>query len=296
MGIGMTAMRAALGAGESDASFRYRLKLPDGSLRHIQAYARTYADPAGAPLRSLGVSWDVTREVEDAQRLAGQTEQLREAQRRLERASLSIQEGHWEIDWLARKHWASSNYYALLGYGPDEVYSTRSRSSKRSPTPTTGRNVRAATDLHVAQGTPLYDVELRIAVKEGGYRWFRLRGVAERDADGRVLRMAGSIRDIQKQKSAEDALREARAGSTARSRARRMDCGKRTWSKAHMWLSPRTHELLGYERRSSSAMHWMCCANEFIRRSSRPPTRRCRSCLEHGLPIDREMRLRAAKR
>ncbi len=114
-------MQEALDRGESDSSFRYRLNLPDGSVRHIQAYARTYIGPNGTALRSLGVSWDVTKEVLAAEQLAQQAEEQRATKRRLERASASIHEGHWEIDWIAGRHWASSNYYALLGYRPEEI-------------------------------------------------------------------------------------------------------------------------------------------------------------------------------
>ncbi len=34
------------------------------------------------------------------------------AQRRLERASFSVQEGHWEVDLVTLGDWGSSNYYA----------------------------------------------------------------------------------------------------------------------------------------------------------------------------------------
>jgi PAS domain-containing protein len=71
--LGATAMQEAFDRGESDSSFRYRLNLPDGTTRHIQAYARTYMGPNGKPLRSLGVSWDVTSEVLAAEELAGRT-------------------------------------------------------------------------------------------------------------------------------------------------------------------------------------------------------------------------------
>ncbi len=113
-------MLKALSDGQPDASFRYRLRLADGAIRHIQAFARTTTDAAGKPQRSLGVSWDVTAEVESAEQLKRQSEQLADAQRRLERASLSVAEGHWESDMITRRHWASSSYYALLGYDPAE--------------------------------------------------------------------------------------------------------------------------------------------------------------------------------
>ena len=50
-----------------------------------------------------------------------QAEELRDAQRRLERASLSSQEGHWEVDVRTGRAWVSASYCALLGYGPGEI-------------------------------------------------------------------------------------------------------------------------------------------------------------------------------
>lgn len=44
----------------------------------------------------------------------------------------------------------------------------------------------------------------------GEYRWFTTVGQAEWDADGKPLRMAGSLRDITEKKLAEDALRASR--------------------------------------------------------------------------------------
>ncbi len=152
---GAQAMQEALDRGDSDSSFRYRLNLPDGTLRHIQAYARTYIGPNGKPLRSLGVSWDVTNEVLAAESLARQAEEQRATKRRLERASLSIHEGHWEIDWLAERHWASSNYYSLLGYKPDEVEFDTFDKLDSIIHPEDLGAVKAATDRHIQDGSRL---------------------------------------------------------------------------------------------------------------------------------------------
>src|SRR5262249_26157488 len=59
---GGKAITDALAKGENHASFRYRIVLPNGSIRHVQAFARTYCGADAKPLRSLGVSWDVTAE------------------------------------------------------------------------------------------------------------------------------------------------------------------------------------------------------------------------------------------
>jgi PAS domain S-box-containing protein len=58
---------------------------------------------------------------------------------------------------------------------------------------------------HLEQRAPL-DLRCRVLCKSGEYRWFRLRGSAERDAAGRPRRLSGSIRDISGQIDAELAL------------------------------------------------------------------------------------------
>jgi two-component system, sensor histidine kinase and response regulator len=290
-GIGMTAMQTAVAAGESDASFRYRLRLADETMRHIQAYARTYTDAAGKPLRSVGVSWDVTAEVAAAEQLEQQAQALRAAQRRLERASLSIQEGHWEIDWLASKHWGSASYYALLGYGPDEIEFDTFEKLEGIVHPEDRVRGRAANDRHLQDGSPLYDVELRIAVKQGGYRWFRLRGSAERDASGRVIRMAGSIQDIHRQREVEAALGEAQARFDRAVKGTQDGLWEADMVRGSMWLSPRAHALLGYEE---GELHQ---GVEVLRERMHPEELAANDealnvTLAQGLDIDREMRLR----
>lgn len=100
---GGKAMAESLARGEQHASFRYRLVLPDGSIRHVQAFARTYGDALGKPLRSLGVSWDVTPEVEASERAARDTKIEREL---LERLSVMTQAAGlqcWEYDFERAK-------------------------------------------------------------------------------------------------------------------------------------------------------------------------------------------------
>ncbi len=175
--IGSKAMIEAAERGEADSSFQYRLQFPNGLLRHIRAYARTYLDGAGKPLRSLGVSWDITNEVEAAERLERQAAEIRDVQRRLERASLTINEGHWEIDLEARKHWASANYYELLGYRPGEVEFDTFEKLNAITHPDDLARVQEAMQKHIADASHPHDVELRALTKSGVYRWFRMRAM-----------------------------------------------------------------------------------------------------------------------
>lgn len=67
---------------------------------------------------------------------------------------------------------------------------------------------RAAFDVarlaHLRGETAQFSLETRLRRKDGGYLWCHIRGQAERRADGRVVRFAGSISDINDQKIAQE--------------------------------------------------------------------------------------------
>jgi len=100
---GGKAIIASLARGENHASFRYRLVLPDGSIRHVQAFARTYCDAAGKAQRSLGVSWDVTQEVEAAARATRDATKERELRERLGVVTQAVGLQCWEYDFQQAK-------------------------------------------------------------------------------------------------------------------------------------------------------------------------------------------------
>jgi PAS domain S-box-containing protein len=95
---GGNAMAESLARGEDHVSFRYRLVLPDHSIRHVQAFARTYSDASGKPQRSLGVSWDVTAEVEAAERAARDAKKESELLERLSVVTQAAGLQCWEFD------------------------------------------------------------------------------------------------------------------------------------------------------------------------------------------------------
>jgi signal transduction histidine kinase len=100
---GGKAMSESLARGEDHVSFRYRLVLPDGSIRHVQAFARTYSDANGKPQRSLGVSWDVTAEVEAAAKAARDAATESAMVERLSVATQAAGLKCWEYDFKQSK-------------------------------------------------------------------------------------------------------------------------------------------------------------------------------------------------
>ena len=59
----------------------------------------------------------------------------------------------------------------------------------------------------IETGQP-WDIVHRLRRADGVYRWFQSRGLAQRDAEGRIIRWFGSQADIDDRKRAEDKIRE----------------------------------------------------------------------------------------
>ena len=236
----------ALAEGAQTLSSRMRRRGPDGRIRHCQVYQRFFRDADGRPVRALGATRDITEEVAASERLQEQAQELHEAQQRLERASFSVQEGHWELDLRTRTHWASSNYYALLGYMPGEIPLDTVDAVRSIVHPEDQERTLKAARAHMYEGAE-HDVELRIRCKDGEYRWFHLRGNAQRDANGIATLLSGSIQDIQKQKLAEDALRAVQERLERAIHGTQDGLWEVDLGAGKMWMSPRMHELFGFQ-------------------------------------------------
>jgi len=99
----------------------------------------------------------------------------------------------------------------------------------------------------IASGNP-YDFEARIRRFDGVYRWFQVRGLPVRDADGRILRWCSLLTDIDERKRAEDALKRSEAFLAEGQRLSRI--GSLSWrveTGEIMW-SEELYRIFGFER------------------------------------------------
>ena len=63
-------------------------------------------------------------------------------------------------------------------------------------------NFVAKVDRVVSRNGKFIAVEPRIRSQDGGWKWFRVRGVPVRDPDGNLIRVVGSLIDISKRRTA----------------------------------------------------------------------------------------------
>jgi NO-binding membrane sensor protein with MHYT domain/two-component sensor histidine kinase len=75
------AITRAVAENRETCSFRFRVVPPAGHSVHLEAHARIFCDATGKPERILGVSWDVTHQVQQEERKRDLQSQLRDASR-----------------------------------------------------------------------------------------------------------------------------------------------------------------------------------------------------------------------
>ena len=127
--------------------------------------------------------------------------------------------GVWDLDPCSQTVHYSPQWKAMLGYGSaDEADSTATWRARVHPDdlqPMLG----ALTD-YLEGRAPAYETEFRLRAADDSYRWVLSRGrVVARDAQGRPLRMIGTLTDLTDRKEA-DALRVARDRAEAANRAK----------------------------------------------------------------------------
>ncbi|MDA7510049.1 response regulator [Verrucomicrobia bacterium] len=93
--------------------------------------------------------------------------------------------------------WFSPRMKALMGFKanefPDQFEAWENQLHPDDHEPTL-----KAIEQHLKENVD-YDITYRLRCKDESYRWFRARGLATRNEDGKPLRMAGSIQDIHEQ-------------------------------------------------------------------------------------------------
>ena len=229
----------------SDETITYRYRgVSTVQVRHFQVRVRAQRDIAHRVHRVLLVSWDITEEIEQNRKLTEQADAVKNAERRLERASLSSSEGHWELDLITGKMWHSSSFSTLLGYeGRPVVDSIDAWNAMRHPQDV--QRQQAAYAEHIASGNA-YEVDVRLMTHGGEWRWFRSCGAVERDELSRPVKMYGSLQDVHQQMLAENALHQARQRFERAIRGTQDGLWELDLTDNSFWCSPRYEEILGY--------------------------------------------------
>jgi len=165
--------------------------------------------PQGESLIELEALRARVAELERARAALERTvEALRESDERFQLAIRATSDGLWDWDFVTGNEWWSARYRQLIGYTEDDLPSTY-ESWASILHPDDRERTFEAVRLQFEEDRT-HDIELRLRTKHRGYRWFLARGAIGRDETGKLVRMAGSIKDIDERKQAEISLIEAK--------------------------------------------------------------------------------------
>ncbi|RYF17307.1 MAG: response regulator [Comamonadaceae bacterium] len=132
---------------------------------------------------------------------------LSSSEARYQLAARGSSAGLWDWDMRAGTMFHSPRLKAVLGY-TEEEFPDVPQTLSRLMHPDDLQDIRVPLHRHLAHGTP-FQSECRLRQKDGQWRWFLATGASERDATGRVFRMAGSLIDIAERKESEILLQQS---------------------------------------------------------------------------------------
>jgi PAS domain S-box-containing protein len=185
-------------AGETPAyECEYRVRHADGRYRWIRVRALCVRDAAGQPHRMAGSVSDI-----NARKLA--EDALWRSEERFQLAVAGSDQGLWDWDLGSDSLFLSERAQELLWLAPGEPQRPRRDwIALTAYHPDDVEPLRRAITAHLRGQTRRFKAEYRVRHHSGQWHWYRQRGIAVRDAQGRPTRMAGSMEDITSRKHSE---------------------------------------------------------------------------------------------
>lgn len=193
-------------SGRTPYDIEYRLQLKNGEYRWFKATGTTKRDEHGVPLRVVGALFDIHEK-----KLTDQ--ELQSFVTKYDLISQVLTEASWDIVYddstlESFTMWYSPQFRQTLGYKDEADFPNlfESFSDRLHPDDKDTMLRTFAESLHDYSGKTPFDMEYRLRLKSGEYRWFHAKGNTARDRNGVPLRLAGTIRDITIEKNKEQAI------------------------------------------------------------------------------------------
>ncbi len=175
----------------------HRVLWPDGTVRWLLERGDVQRDASGRPQHMLGVVQDIHQRKQTETALA-------ESEKRRHEAQSLARLGHWQADVLSGELFWSEEIYRIFGHDP-ATFKPSVAAFHAAVHPDDRALVKASEKR--AEQTGIHDVVHRIVQPDGTVRHVQELARAEIDADGRVLRMTGTVQDITDYVEAQEKLR-----------------------------------------------------------------------------------------
>lgn len=185
--------------GRSDSpAAAFRVRHRDGHFIWLETTSTNLSNDAAVG-GLVSVSRDITQRRADEAAMA-------ESRAKLDLALNGAAVGTWQYDVITGVHRFDARCARILGHERDEVIADLQQLAAMTH-PDDIVAAREALVKHLRGEIEWYETEYRARDSDGAWRWVAARGrAAERDAEGRVLRLSGVLMDIDARKRAEHAV------------------------------------------------------------------------------------------
>ncbi|MBA4177797.1 MAG: hypothetical protein C0505_14760 [Leptothrix sp. (in: Bacteria)] len=181
--------QAALDSPGLSRSVDHRIVRPDGSTGWVHLEGVAMADDQGRPRRIVGTVQDISERKTVELRLAEREHQLRHAQEIAHVGSFDWNPVSGALEW-------SDEHFRLWGLVPGSVAPDYAL-FRRGVHPDDLPRLEAALQQALSGGR--YDCPHRVVRPDGSLRHIRGRGETSFDAEGRAIRMIGTVQDVTEQ-------------------------------------------------------------------------------------------------
>ncbi len=182
----LSALEAHISGKKKRWECEYRLKVASGKWRWVSDHGTSIRDTNGCATRMVAAIRDITPKIERDAALAASEE-------RYQLVTQATSDGIYDWDVTNDVLFVSADLNDLLSL--DEANSSSTRWAEQIHPDDYDAYVKAIVN-HFKGGTDAVECDYRQRARDGGYRWVHDRGVGVRNAEGRVVRLVGAVRDI----------------------------------------------------------------------------------------------------
>lgn len=175
----------------------FRIRKPDGSVRHIKSFGETETDPDGNPVRMIGVNYDIT-DIAHQEEIIRQNENIFQAA--FDHSAIGM-----SLTSLEGKYFRVNNALCqILGYEEKELVS---KSFLEISFPDDLQQNMTFFEEAKKGERDTYEMEKRYYHKTGDIIWVHLNVATVKDDEGKPTFFVSQVQDITLRKSAEASLR-----------------------------------------------------------------------------------------
>jgi PAS domain S-box-containing protein len=221
-----------------DFDFGHRLRMPDGSVKHLRVVGRPSKDESGG-LEFVGAVVDVS----DRKRAE---DNLRRSEAHLLEAQRISQTGSWRLDVSSGTVTVSPEVFRMFGVKPDEDTSTPEFWFNRNH-PEDQKRIRELFERSTIQKTD-YDADYRIVLPDGAIKHLHAVGHPVLNESGDLVEFVGTVMDITERKQAEEALRRSEGYLAEAQKLTHTGSWARNVAASHtVYWSPENYRIFGFD-------------------------------------------------